>query len=99
VTQAVERLLCKCEALSSNPSPTKKKKKVSSGLAWSLEWCQTFVIPALCYPSIWETEARTLRVQDQPGLHSKILSQKKSVIYTLKIFVCVHSLNRYLLSY
>jgi hypothetical protein len=28
VAQAVERLLCKCTALSSNPSPTKKKKKI-----------------------------------------------------------------------
>jgi hypothetical protein len=27
VAQAVELLLCKCEALSSNPSPTKKKRK------------------------------------------------------------------------
>jgi hypothetical protein len=27
VTQAVEHLLCKREALSSNPRPTKKKKK------------------------------------------------------------------------
>jgi hypothetical protein len=28
--QAVECLLCKCKALSSNPSPTKRKKKVLS---------------------------------------------------------------------
>jgi hypothetical protein len=27
VAQALERLLCECEALSSNFSPTKKKKK------------------------------------------------------------------------
>jgi hypothetical protein len=27
VTQAVQCLLCKCEALSINPSPTKKKRK------------------------------------------------------------------------
>jgi hypothetical protein len=27
VAQAVESLLCKCEALSLNPRPTKKKKK------------------------------------------------------------------------
>jgi hypothetical protein len=27
MTQAVERLLCKCKALSSNPILTKKKKK------------------------------------------------------------------------
>jgi hypothetical protein len=27
VAQAIEHLLCKCEALSSNHSPTKKKKK------------------------------------------------------------------------
>jgi hypothetical protein len=30
VAQAVERLLCKCEALSSNSSPTRKKKKRES---------------------------------------------------------------------
>jgi hypothetical protein len=28
VVQAIEHLLCKCKALSSNPSPAKKKKKV-----------------------------------------------------------------------
>jgi hypothetical protein len=28
VAQVVEQLLCKCEALISNPSSTKKKKKV-----------------------------------------------------------------------
>jgi hypothetical protein len=27
VSQVIEYLLCKCEALSSNPSPTKKKEK------------------------------------------------------------------------
>jgi hypothetical protein len=27
VAQEIEHLLCKCEALSSNPSPIKKKKK------------------------------------------------------------------------
>jgi hypothetical protein len=33
VPQVIEHLLCKCEALSSNPSLTKKKKKkVISGL-------------------------------------------------------------------
>jgi hypothetical protein len=28
--QAVEHMFCKCEAMSSNPSPTKKKEKYSS---------------------------------------------------------------------
>jgi hypothetical protein len=28
ITRATEQLLCRCEALSENPSPTKKKKKV-----------------------------------------------------------------------
>jgi hypothetical protein len=32
VTQAIECLFCKCEALSSNCSPTKKKKKTKNFL-------------------------------------------------------------------
>jgi hypothetical protein len=32
VAQLVERLLCKCKALSSNPSPI-KKKKITSGFS------------------------------------------------------------------
>jgi hypothetical protein len=31
VVQAVEYLLCKCEALSSKPSPIKKEKEKKSG--------------------------------------------------------------------
>jgi hypothetical protein len=37
MAQAVEHLLCKCKALNSNPSPTKKKqlKKIRGGPKWS----------------------------------------------------------------
>jgi hypothetical protein len=30
-----------------------------------------------CNPSTWEAEAEGLQVQDQPGIHSKSLCQKK----------------------
>jgi hypothetical protein len=34
MTQAVEHLLCKREALSSNPSPIKRKKCILAGCQW-----------------------------------------------------------------
>jgi hypothetical protein len=40
MVQAVEHLLCNCEALSSNPSTTKKKKKCQA-------WWQALIIPVL----------------------------------------------------
>jgi hypothetical protein len=33
---SIEHLLCKCKALSSNPGPTKKKKKKAAKLHWTL---------------------------------------------------------------
>jgi hypothetical protein len=41
----------------------KKKKNLA-------QWC--------CDPSTGETEAKVLRFQGQPGLHSKTLSQKEN---------------------
>jgi hypothetical protein len=34
------------------------------------------VVVHIYNPSIWEAEARRLKAQDWPGLHSKVLSQK-----------------------
>jgi hypothetical protein len=36
------------------------------------------------FPSIWEAEAGGLQIQDQPGLHSKSLSQKAKSINKVK---------------
>jgi hypothetical protein len=50
VTQVVKRLLCKCEALSLNPSLTKKKKKN--------EWRYRLRVykEILCHPSVFDLQ-------------------------------------------
>jgi hypothetical protein len=52
------------------PKPAKQKRFIKDHLNWA-GWCVP-VIPA------WEAQAGTSRFQDQPGLHSKILSQNKT---------------------
>jgi hypothetical protein len=54
MAQAVECLLCKCEALSSNPNPTKKKKKTAEH--W---WLKPVILAA------HEAEIRRSQLQSQ----------------------------------
>jgi hypothetical protein len=75
----------KCEAVSSNPSTTKKKKKVKDRHGGTCQQSQHLGgrgrrVPSL--RSVWGT----FQVPDQPGLHSETLSQiLKSQIFVKRI--------------
>jgi hypothetical protein len=56
VTQAVERLLCKCEALSSNPNPTENKNILMRKKKESF----TFILPFFFGGMGFETQGLTL---------------------------------------
>jgi hypothetical protein len=62
----------KHKAPSLNPSTVKKKKRVQE---WPLS--DKHDGAHTCNPRIWETEAEGLRVQGQPGPHSKTLFQRQ----------------------
>jgi hypothetical protein len=77
MTQEVECLPSKHETLNSNSSTDKKNvvsmkhtcEKKNDGI--------TNVVVHAGNPSTWEAETGGLRIQSQPMLHSKTLSQKK----------------------
>jgi hypothetical protein len=69
VAQVVECLLCKHEALSSNHSLTKKKRKEKENVM------ELSVVMHTCNSSTQEAEAGGLRVPGQPGLHSETLAK------------------------
>jgi hypothetical protein len=52
MTQVVEHLLCKCKALSLNPSSTKKKKKKCSLLICNIEKLRGFKAKKKCHGKI-----------------------------------------------
>jgi hypothetical protein len=69
----VEHLPSKHEALSWNPSTTKKK-------LWQC-------VSHDCNPSSWESEPGGLHIPGQPGLHSQTLSQKQTNENYKSVFV------------
>jgi hypothetical protein len=69
--QVVECLLCKCEALRSNPSPQKKKRKekrnrIKNEPKETSEHRKTKKSSQAPVVHVWEADIRRIMVQDQP---------------------------------
>jgi hypothetical protein len=87
LVQAIKCLICKHEALSSNPNPTKKikfKKPICAGCGNGKP-----IFPAL---GTWKAEAGGSRVIGQPGLHETLLKKKKKVYLSNRIIACPQGL-------